>query len=109
MSEFRAMKRRQRPESHLAAACFLVVLINLGFYFLAGDEPNMFGAVLIVLISPIANLLMCIVGLVTLAGWGTDQSSRLWRFEPLIFIVVCVASAIGLFAATRLRYNHIGG
>ena len=103
--EFRAMRRREKSGSRLVFPYGFVLLINIGMFFLAGDEPNIFGAILIVLVSPIANLLMCILGLATLGGWGAGPSSRFWRFEPLLFILVCLASAIALFAATRLRYS----
>jgi len=106
--EFGAAQRPRRPGRGLAVACGLVAYVNVAIFFLAGNEPNMFGGLLLVVVAPVANVLMFASGLATIGRWGTGRAHWFYRYEAFVFFLFCLAITVALFEASRLRYRPVG-
>ena len=106
--EFGAAQRPRRPGRGLATACGLVAYVNVAIFILAGDEPNMLGGLLLVVVAPVANLLMFVLGLATIDQWGTGRQHWFYRYEAFVYFLFCLAITVALFEASRLRYRSVG-
>lgn len=103
-----AAQRPERPGRGLAIACGLVSCVIVVIFILAGNEPNMFGALLLVVVAPVANLLMFVLGLATIGRWGTGRAHWFYRYEAFVYFLFCLAVTVALFEASRVRYGPVG-